>query len=112
MKISIYLFLIAALFSAGCKSGPASGKENVYAIIPAPVSIREMTGNFAFTKKSKIVLQSLNVENKLAADFLAVLIKNPTGIVLPVVQGNKASSGSVLMSIDTSVINNEGYTLL
>jgi hexosaminidase len=111
MKISIYLFLIAALFSAGCKSGPASGKENVYAIIPAPVSIREMTGNFAFTKKSKIVLQSLNVENKLAADFLAVLIKNPTGIVLPVVQGNKASSGSVLMSIDTSVINNEGYTL-
>ena len=38
-------------------------------------------------------------------------MKNPTGLVLTVIQGNKAASGSVLMSIDTSVANSEGYTL-
>jgi hexosaminidase len=47
----------------------------------------------------------------LAADFLARLVKNPTGLVIPVIQGNKAASGSVFMSIDTSVANAEGYTL-
>ena len=111
MKLTI-LFVLVVMFSlAGCNIRSSSDKENVYAIIPSPVSIKEMHGNFSFTRKSKIILSAVNDENKLAADFLAGLVKNPTGIVLPVVQGNKAVSGSVFMSIDTSVRNTEGYTL-
>jgi hexosaminidase len=111
MKYSVLLLFVVSLFFAGCSTGQKPGKENVYAIIPAPVSIKEMRGNFTFTDKSKIVLSSVEGDNRLAADFLARLIKNPTGLVIPVVQGEKASSGSVLMSIDTAVRNPEGYTL-
>jgi hexosaminidase len=111
MKLSILLVLIVSLLLTGCNTGSTPGKENVYAIIPAPVSIKEMSGNFTFTGKSKIILSAVNDENKLAADLLARLVKNPTGIILPVIQGNKAASGSVLMSIDTSITNAEGYTL-
>jgi hexosaminidase len=112
MKHFILLASVVILFIAGCNTGSSSGKENVYAIIPAPVSIKEMPGNFTFNGKSKIVLSEINSENRLAADFLAGLVKNPTGIVIPVVQGNKAASGSVLMSIDATVTDPEGYTLV
>ena len=111
MRLSIITVISALIFLTGCNSGSTTGKENVYAIIPAPVSIREFPGNFTFSGKSKIILTVVNDENKLAADFLAGLVKNPTGLVIPVIQGNKASAGSVFMSIDTSVTNNEGYTL-
>lgn len=111
MKSLILLVSVVTLFLAGCNTGSSSYKENVYAIIPAPVSIKEMPGNFTFTEKSKIILSAVNDESKLAADFLAGLVKNPTGLILPIIQGNKAASGSVLMSIDTSVANTEGYTL-
>ena len=86
-------------------------KENVYAIIPLPLSIKKLPGNFTFTAKSKIILSIVDDENRLVADFLARLVKNPTGLILPVVQGDKASTNSVFMSIDTSVANTEGYTL-
>jgi hexosaminidase len=112
MKHLIFLVSVVTLFLAGCNTGSSSGKENVYAIIPAPVSIKEMPGNFTFNGKSKIVLSEINSENRLAADFLAGLVKNPTGIVIPVVQGTKAASGSVLMSIDATVTDPEGYTLV
>lgn len=111
MKLSILSVLAVILFLTGCNSGSTQDKENVYAIIPAPVSIRELPGNFTFSQKSKIILSDLNDETRLAADFLAGLVKNPSGLVLPVIQGNKAVSGSVFMFIDTSVTNIEGYIL-
>jgi hexosaminidase len=111
MKYSVLMFLAIILFSAGCGKRSASDKGNVYALIPAPVSIKEMPGSFVFSGKSKIILSEVNGENRLAADFLAGLVKNPTGIVLPVIQGKKALRGSVFMSLDTSINNREGYTL-
>ena len=125
MKYVILFCMSGAIFLSGCSPSSASGKnkpfsvkemstngnENVYAIIPAPVSLRDRPGKFTFTEKSNIILSEVNPENKLAADFLVGLIKNPTGIVLQIVQGNKAKSGSVLLSIDTAFINPEGYTL-
>jgi hexosaminidase len=111
MKSTILLVLAMALLSGGCSSVSSTDKVNVYSIIPAPLSVREMPGSFTFTKNSKIILPVVNDENKLAADFLACLVKNPTGFIIPVIQGSKASSGSVLMTIDTSVVNNEGYIL-
>jgi hexosaminidase len=108
----LILFVMAVMFLfTGCKTDSASVKENVYAVVPAPVSIKEMSGSFVFSKKSKIILSSLTNENKLAADFLASLVKNPTGFDIPVAEGTKAASGSVFMSIDTAVANKEGYVL-
>lgn len=111
MKCSLLLVLAALLLSAGCSTGSTSDKENIYSIIPAPLSIKEMPGSFTFSGKSRIILSEANDANRLAADFLAVLVKNPTGIDLPVVQGEKALRGSVFMSVDTSITDAEGYTL-
>jgi hexosaminidase len=121
MKRNCLLVLIVTLLFGGCNTRQtprnntialsASGRETLCAIIPAPVSIKEISGNFTFNKNSRIFLSVLNEETKLAADFLARLIKNPTGLNIPVAQGNKAKAGAILMTLDPSVKNPEGYTL-
>jgi hexosaminidase len=111
MRPTILLILLVALTFNGCTTGTPEGKPNQYAIIPAPTSLKEMSGSFTFTAKSRIIQNELNNETRLAADFLASLVKNPTGYSLPVEQGNRAASGSVMMSIDTSVVSAEGYIL-
>ena len=111
MKKSFYLLLCMALLFSCSNSGSSPDQKNVYAIIPAPISLVPMNGSFAFSEKSKIILSTLNNETKLAADFLALLIKNPTGLSIPVEQGNKEISQSVIMSLDPSIGNDEGYVL-
>lgn len=111
MKKTFYLAVCAIFLFAGCNSGSSTDNKNIYSIIPAPVSLVEMNGSFTFSEKSKIILSTLNDEMKLAADYLALLIKNPTGLIIPVEQGSKAISRSVFMSIDNTIINNEGYVL-
>jgi hexosaminidase len=119
-RLLLYILVVALSFNS-CTPGQTfkkgvvgfstAGKENLCAIIPAPVSIKESSGDFTFNKSSKIILSVINDENKLAADFLARLIKNPTGLIIPVVHGEKAIKGSIFLDIDTSVANMEGYTL-
>jgi len=111
MNRTLYLVVCVLLLFTGCKTGSSSEEKNIYAIIPAPVSLVELNGRFAFSEKTKIILSTFNDETKLATDYLSLLIKNPTGLSIPVEQGAKAKSGSVFMSIDTSVTNNEGYFL-
>jgi hexosaminidase len=111
MKRSIISILALMFLFTGCNKVSSSGSGNVYPIIPAPLSLKELPGQFVFSKKSKIILSPVNNENRLAADFLARLIKNPSGLEIQVVEGSRAAGGSVYMAIDTSVSNNEGYTL-
>ena len=111
MKKSFYLLLSMIFLIAGCNSGFSSDNKNAYAIIPAPVSLVPMNGSFTFSKKSKIILSVINNETKLAADYLALLIKNPTGLSIPVEEGSKSISRSVFMSFDSSIVNSEGYVL-
>ena len=106
-----YFFLCILFLFAGCNSDFSLKNENVCAIIPAPLSLVSKVGSFTFSEKSKIIVSELNSETKLAADFLAGLIKNPTGLNIPVEQGSKGISSSVFMLLDTSVANNEGYAL-
>jgi hexosaminidase len=111
MKKSFYLLLSIIFLIAGSNSGFSSDNKNTYAIIPAPVSLVPMNGSFTFSKKSKIILSVINNETKLAADYLALLIKNPTGLSIPVEEGSKSISRSVFMSFDSSIVNSEGYVL-
>jgi hexosaminidase len=111
MKTSVFILLAIMLLFTGCNKGPSNGSENVYSVIPAPVSLKELPGKFTFTGKSKIIVSDLNEETGLSADFLASLVKNPTGWDLEVVSGNRASRGSVFMTLDSSISNDEGYVL-
>jgi hexosaminidase len=111
MKKLILTFLSSLLLVFGCGSGSGNLSENNYPIIPAPLSLKELPGRFVFGTKSKIVLSKLDGETRLAADLLAVLVSNPTGIKMPVTEGRKAVRGSVFMAIDTSVNGREGYSI-
>ena len=111
MKKNFNLLLLMSFLVAGCNSGLSSENKNTYAIIPAPVSLKPMNGIFTFSQKSRIILSGINNETKLAADYLALLVKNPTGLSIPVEEGRKSISQSVLMSLDSSIVNVEGYVL-
>ena len=112
MKKTFYLIICAALLLASCKNTGIAENKNNYAIIPAPVSLVELSGQFTFNEKSKIIMSELNSDTRLSADFLVMLIKNPTGLSVPVTEGARAKSGSVFMSIDSTVTNKEGYDIV
>ena len=111
VKEKLNLSLIILFLITGCNSDLSSKNKNTRAIIPAPWSLSLKDGSFTFSEKSKIIVSELNSETKLAADFLARLIKNPTGSSIPIEQGNKEKAKSVLMSLDPSIANTEGYAL-
>ena len=95
----------------GCNKVNTADDGKIPALIPAPVSISMLSGDFVFSEKTKIIIPSMDPEMKLAADFLAQLVNNPTGLVPETVTGTKPKKGSVFMTLDTAVKNNEGYIL-
>lgn len=109
MKKTLYFIMVCLILLSGCKNNGVPVSD--LAIIPAPVSIKSLKGKFVFTDKTRIILSQQGDDIKLAANFLAMLVKNPTGLELKIMDGNKPAIRSVFMKIDTTVINNEGYIL-
>ena len=99
------------LMAGGCKSGSAPEPDKTLAIIPAPVSIQGLKGDFVISEKTRIILAPADDETKLAADFLANLVRNSTGISLSIGEGKRPAKGSIFMTLDTAIENNEGYEL-
>ena len=97
--------------AGGCKSGSAPEPDKTLAIIPAPVSIQGLKGDFVISEKTRIILAPADDETKLAADFLANLVRNSTGISLSIGEGKRPAKGSIFMTLDTAIENNEGYEL-
>jgi hexosaminidase len=111
MKKILLIITGFLLFLSGCSSVSRNDAASTLAIIPAPVSIVTLKGKFVFTGKSSIIVSPLNSETRLAADFLAMLVRNPTGLDIAVKEGRKASRGSVFLALDSTVKNDEGYNL-
>ena len=111
MKKCLFSIIAILPLAAGCKSGDQVNSRENYAIIPAPVSLIELNGDFVFTTKSRIILSTFNDETRLAADFLSRLVANPTGFKTEVAEGKKPESGSVFMMLDTAIKDKEGYVL-
>jgi len=111
MKKTLYFIMGIILMAGGCKSGSAPDPDKTLAIIPAPVSIQGLKGDFVISEKTRIILAPADDETKLAADFFANLVRNSTGISLTVEEGKRAAKGSVFMILDTAIENDEGYEL-
>lgn len=111
MKKPILTFFSSLLLLFGCGSSSDNLSRNIYPIIPAPVSIIEMSGRFVFSAGSKIILSRVDNDTRLSADLLSKLVANPTGISMPVIEGSKAKRGSVFMTLDTAISNKEGYSI-
>ncbi len=109
-KITLFIIMLFATLS-GCLKDPSGISENVYSVIPAPVTLNEAAGKFIFGKKSSIIVTKLDNETSLSADLLVKLVRNCTGLEMPVTEGARARRGSVFMSIDTAIENKEGYDL-
>ncbi len=99
------------MISSGCNNSSVQTNDKELAIIPAPVSIKVLKGKFVFSDKSRVILSQAGDDTKLAADYLALLIKNPTGMKMTVEEGKKPARNSIFMTIDTAVKNDEGYML-
>lgn len=111
MNRYLIFILSVVLCFTGCKKASTGTDENIYPVIPAPLSLTEATGKFEFSRKTEIVVSGLDRETSIAADMLARLVEINTGLDIQVKEGTKAGRGSVLMLIDTLVTNAEGYTL-
>ena len=111
MKKILYFLPVILMLFTGCSNGNSQSAEQNPALIPAPVSMSMLKGSFVFTAKTKIIIPAPDPETKIAADFLAQLVNNPTGTIPEVVQGTRPEKGSVLMAYDTAVKNPEGYKL-
>jgi hexosaminidase len=111
MKMIFYFIPAIMLLINGCNQDSSAVTENTPAIIPAPVSMTMLSGNFMFSEKTRIIIPALDSETRLAADFLSRLVKGPTGLTPEVIQSAKPIRGSVFMKLDTAVKNDEGYIL-
>jgi len=98
------------LLLAGHSPGFSANDKTMYAIIPAPVSLVPMDGCFTFSPETRIIVAHLDGDARLAAEFLAQLVKNPTGLTVPVEEGSIQRTHDVRMSVDPS-IHKEGYVL-
>ena len=109
MKIFSFTCILVILFSITPHHGIGAGKA--FSVIPAPASVSYKNGTFIFSAKTRINVSPLDSETRLSADLLALLIKNPTGHAPAIAEGKKPIGGGVLMVIDSSIKNKEGYNL-
>ncbi len=110
MKKSFFLFMSIILITCGCNKVKPD-PDKILAVIPAPVSIKGLEGDFIISEKTQIILGVADDQTKLAADFFANLVRNSTGISLYVEEGKRPAKGSVFMTVDTTIENKEGYML-
>jgi len=112
MRLFSFLLLAAMLIPSGLQGSPGKKGKNRYNIMPAPVSLVTSSGHFHFVEGSSIVVSPLNDQTARAADFLATMLRNSTGMSIPVHEGTKALRHDVFMAIDATLdLGAEGYTL-
>ncbi|HOP59662.1 MAG TPA: glycoside hydrolase family 20 zincin-like fold domain-containing protein, partial [Bacteroidales bacterium] len=109
MQNVILSVLIGMVLISGCQSQTGTTTKHPIAIIPAPLSVTQMKGSYSFTDRSRIIVSPLNAETRVAADFLAQMISNSSGMDISVTDGSGDARASVYMSLDSSVKNAEGY---
>jgi hexosaminidase len=100
--------------SAAEQAGTITGANAAPAIVPTLRTWQGGTGTITLTSNSRIVVDTttlLPVANKLATDLLDI-----TGLQLPVVTGNTANAGDIVLSLSpcsstvTAAIGTEGNT--
>ncbi len=111
-KVLVVIIMPLVAILAGCTGVEHPAGEHNYAIIPAPVTLEPGDGEFTFSPKTKITVNTLNDDTRLAADFLASMVNRVTGSSLEVTEGSSKGGGRVAMFIDENAgTGKEGYIL-
>ena len=106
MRLKLIL-IITAIISFACTNPNKDivNTEQDYQIIPKPVKFEIINGRFVVDSNTKITGdQSLQNEG----DFLAEMLSTVTNVDVPFGTNNK---GNIILKLDNSIENEEGYTL-
>ncbi len=82
--------------------------ENNYQIIPKPDSLSFYNGRFMVNSHTKIIGSK---ELQEEGNYLAGILQNATGEDILFEQGSKTDKGTILLQLNDSIKNDEGYTL-
>ena len=110
-RILSFLPALVMIFT-GCSSTTTISNDNTPAIIPAPAAITMQKGEFKITDKTGIIIPSDDRAVGLSAELLGSLIKNSTGLNPSITTGSKAEKGSIFMTLNPEITNDEGYLLV
>lgn len=107
MRLTI--FILSCLLTVSCanKYREAENSDQDYLIIPQPLSMEILTGKFLIDANTKVVGDiSLEKEGQFLANILsAATIQN-------VPFSSEVSKGNILLKIDATIENEEGYELV
>ena len=76
-------------------------------IIPHPYELNVKTGAFQLNEKTIIVITETSIET--VANYFNNEIKTATGFTLQIVNGHSSSANTILLIVDPSLENDEGY---
>ncbi|MCC6725756.1 MAG: family 20 glycosylhydrolase [Saprospiraceae bacterium] len=118
MKKLFLPFLLLTFFFACKNDGPSPGGSAAgsseaarYHVIPQPVSLLEMQGEFKVTGDTKILLDDADEGLKTAAAQLAAILIKATGTTVAPMEG-EAAKDAFIFQLDPSIAHEEGYALI
>ena len=115
-------FLAAAVAAASCATAPEdrpSVRTSPTAVVPAPLSLEARPGSFTLDPETRIIVPEGRPEARPVADYLADLLRRPTGFALPVEAAADAPgqasppAGAIALRLEDleSRLGSEGYLL-
>lgn len=116
-KLVLPISLLLIFFSCkneGTAPGQAIATSNDtgrYHVIPQPVSLIEMQGEFKITGETKILLASNDEGLKTAASHLASVLIKATGTTVAPMEG-EAAKDAFIFQLDPTIAHEEGYSLI
>jgi hexosaminidase len=106
-QIRIYIMIVFLSLFNSCIQKNTRNSGNI-AIIPKPVSVKVLSGNFLLSDNTVIVYDE-GLKN--TGYYLSEQIVTVTGLKLPIKQYTKTGENSIYLKFDNKIKDNEGYRL-
>ncbi|RCW32775.1 beta-N-acetylhexosaminidase [Marinilabilia salmonicolor] len=108
-KLSIWMLIVASL--TGCGKENEASRE--LAVIPKPVKMKSLGGDFQFNEKTVIVVSGDDEQQIGVAHYLSKLLSSATGFRPEVNVEDNSEDNSIFLEIDKSITGAPGcYSLL
>ncbi len=112
-RVVVGMALIAGVTTAAVPVANAATPP-LQAIVPVPVSVQAVSGEYALTAGTKIYTQAGSAPARAVGDYLAGILRRSTGFALPVSDagsGTPADGISLLLSGANPSVGAQGYQL-
>lgn len=111
MRTLILSIVVTMFLLHGCKAPVQHGADE-YSIIPQPLSLTLLPGEFKIEGNTKIVVSEKTDDVMIAAEFLSGMIAPGGGDISEITLKKRPSAGSINLVIDSGMeTSSEGYLL-